>query len=438
MHSLEEITDSLKNDRDTIVDNLTTMGIEDLEGNETFTELAPRILEIASGGQTIQYDVMPTASSENLGSIVQYTGATDANYTNGYFYQVVSDGQEPATYSWENINVQDVGGSVDATITYLPPDVGTQQNPFVFADHETGIYITDIKSLNSNFYIKAKSTDASAHSYMLKKGMILIDYKSDINNYTSGTLWFADIYTGIPSYSERVLYQPKYTSSGLDTSSSSTQTFMLANEVASISKKHTYYVLPESSVAPTTNNQLVNKAYVDANAGGNNFTAKSLSEIRNTSVTNSPIDFTTAEVGMYINDIADYDSFYYKNMIDPEQGGTSSCPYHPYLLVIEKETGTTAPSSGFFFGWMYAFDTSGNLYVLHFFVNRLGQVNKDDVAIKDKMVINKSSQTFTGTKTFSSVPECSTTPTTNNQLTNKAYVDSAIASAITTTLGGSY
>lgn len=175
-----------------------------------------------------------------------------------------------------------------------------------------------------------------------------------------------------------------------------------------------------------------------ASAGGNNFTAKSLSEIRNTSVTNSPIDFTTAEVGMYINDIADYDSFYYKNMIDPEQGGTSSCPYHPYLLVIEKETGTTAPSSGFFFGWMYAFDTSGNLYVLHFFVNRLGQVNKDDVAIKDKMVINKSSQTFTGTKIFSSVPECSTTPTTNNQLTNKSYVDSAIASAITTTLNGNY
>ena len=41
--------------------------------------------------------------------------------------------------------------------------------------------------------------------------------------------------------------------------------------------------------------------------------------------------------------------------------------------------------------------------------------------------------------TFNSyLPESSITPTTNNQLTNKSYVDSAIASAITTTLGGSF
>lgn len=54
----------------------------------------------------VQYSTMPTASADNLGDIVQFTGTTDANYTNGYFYQCVSDGQEPATYSWSQTNVQ--------------------------------------------------------------------------------------------------------------------------------------------------------------------------------------------------------------------------------------------------------------------------------------------------------------------------------------------
>ena len=61
--------------------------------------------------EIIQYSTLPTASSSNEGKIVQYTGTTDANYTNGYFYRCVSDGQDTATYFWENIQVQAGGGS---------------------------------------------------------------------------------------------------------------------------------------------------------------------------------------------------------------------------------------------------------------------------------------------------------------------------------------
>ena len=53
-----------------------------------------------------QYSTMPTATAEMAGNIVQFTGTTDANYTNGYFYKCVSDGQTPATYSWTQVNVQ--------------------------------------------------------------------------------------------------------------------------------------------------------------------------------------------------------------------------------------------------------------------------------------------------------------------------------------------
>lgn len=54
----------------------------------------------------IQTSTMPTASADELGKVYQFVGATDANYTNGYFYKCVSDGQNPATYSWVQTNVQ--------------------------------------------------------------------------------------------------------------------------------------------------------------------------------------------------------------------------------------------------------------------------------------------------------------------------------------------
>lgn len=53
-----------------------------------------------------QYSIMPTASADNVGDIVQYIGASDATYMHGFFYESVSDGQSPATYEWINIEIQ--------------------------------------------------------------------------------------------------------------------------------------------------------------------------------------------------------------------------------------------------------------------------------------------------------------------------------------------
>lgn len=58
------------------------------------------------GGETIQVDTMPLASADNLGQIVQYIGAS-GTYQNGYFYECVSDGESPATYSWAVKNVSE-------------------------------------------------------------------------------------------------------------------------------------------------------------------------------------------------------------------------------------------------------------------------------------------------------------------------------------------
>lgn len=54
----------------------------------------------------IQVSTMPTAAAGELGKVYQYIGTTDANYTHGYFYECVSDGGNPAIYSWSQTNVQ--------------------------------------------------------------------------------------------------------------------------------------------------------------------------------------------------------------------------------------------------------------------------------------------------------------------------------------------
>lgn len=69
----------------------------------------------------VQYSTIPTASADNLGDIIQFTGTTDANYTNGYFYKCVSDGQEPATYAWTRIDVQPTP-SAGTTVTIITED----------------------------------------------------------------------------------------------------------------------------------------------------------------------------------------------------------------------------------------------------------------------------------------------------------------------------
>ena len=57
--------------------------------------------------ETIQFATLPVASSETLGMVAQYIGATTSSYTNGYFYQVVN---QSGTYKWVEKKVQS-GGS---------------------------------------------------------------------------------------------------------------------------------------------------------------------------------------------------------------------------------------------------------------------------------------------------------------------------------------
>lgn len=68
--------------------------------------------------EPVQVKTMPAANAQNEGKVVQYIGATNANYTHNYFYECVEDtSTSPSTYKWENVNVQEGGGTADNIFT---------------------------------------------------------------------------------------------------------------------------------------------------------------------------------------------------------------------------------------------------------------------------------------------------------------------------------
>ena len=68
-----------------------------------------------------QMGTMPEASIDTLAKIVQFVGDTDENYTHGYFYEGISNGETPPEYSWQRVNVQPGssggGGALESPLT---------------------------------------------------------------------------------------------------------------------------------------------------------------------------------------------------------------------------------------------------------------------------------------------------------------------------------
>ena len=69
-----------------------------------------------------KYSTMPTAASTNEGWIVQFTGTTDSTYTHGHLYECVSDGGNPATYSWTEVQLGGGGSPTTTTATLAVND----------------------------------------------------------------------------------------------------------------------------------------------------------------------------------------------------------------------------------------------------------------------------------------------------------------------------
>lgn len=97
-----------------------TGDLSDLETADK-SDLVAAINEIAQS-EKIQYAIMPIASADNVGDIVQYVGATTASYINGYFYKCSGVSGEPLPYNFKegsavvyNNEIHLLGGSTTGT-----------------------------------------------------------------------------------------------------------------------------------------------------------------------------------------------------------------------------------------------------------------------------------------------------------------------------------
>lgn len=116
----------------------------------------------------IQVKVMPTNASE--GDVVQYIGATDSDYTNGYFYKNVTD--ETGILSWKNIPVM---------------RVETPENKEVldkFSENDEGKVLYDNKPLASdNLWTGTKAEYDAIVDKDPNKTYIVTDEESTLADY---------------------------------------------------------------------------------------------------------------------------------------------------------------------------------------------------------------------------------------------------------------
>ena len=180
-----------------------------------------------------------------------------------------------------------------------------------------------------------------------------------------------------------------------------------------ISGLKTFTTLPESSVVPTENSQLVNKIYVD-----DSIPFKVLPQLNNGNY------WELADIGI---------GYFYSDRID---------------LRIYSAAGSSAVNN-YYNAYLFITEVGRYRYITIRYSNYLGtpvvaygssdsQRDWTDKWISPLTVISGESvltwngeQSISGLKTFTTLPESSVVPTTDNQLVNKAYVDSTLS----TTLG---
>lgn len=131
---------------------------------------------IATRGQFTQYSTMPTASVDIVNKIVQYIGATNQNYTNGYFYKCVLSG---SNYIWTNINVQ-AGGSGSDNI------VNGYFNPTDNLFYEESTYTTAITGASNVLYISLDTDFSYRYNGLI---FVRVDNEIDDTTTTSNKTW---------------------------------------------------------------------------------------------------------------------------------------------------------------------------------------------------------------------------------------------------------
>lgn len=104
---------------------------------------------------TIQYEIMPTPSENELGKIVQYVGETTGDYIKGFFYRCAEvPNTDPTEYEWVNQEVQE---STDYKTEFETAKSGVRINADYVFEWDSDVLsvgdFTDLKSQWNDFAV---------------------------------------------------------------------------------------------------------------------------------------------------------------------------------------------------------------------------------------------------------------------------------------------
>ena len=147
MPTTSDYLTQLQQDREDLVDNLEEQGISDLTGDETFTELVPRVLDIETGGGGFQ-PRLPSEYQE-----VEYIQGTGTQYINTQ-YKPNQDTKTEISVETINLNTTFVpfGTRANAQLDYVLGINFNSQN-YIQYNTNTAIYATQSSTplLNTKF-----------------------------------------------------------------------------------------------------------------------------------------------------------------------------------------------------------------------------------------------------------------------------------------------
>lgn len=215
------------------------------------------IQDISGKQDTIQYSTMPTADSTTVGKIVQYTGTTTQDYTNGYFYIGTTDGESVPTYSWENIEVQAGGGGENINTGYVIILDYTDKTQVLKMLQELYDYYLET-NIFKTFMFYSRTPNAS------------IFLVSGINSATSNSIELACF--GLKFDSRGFYERGKFTITivnGVVTNFTHSLNYTDSSNIATLGNAQTitgvktFNALPTSTINPSNANQFTRKGYVD-------------------------------------------------------------------------------------------------------------------------------------------------------------------------------
>ena len=157
----------------------------------------------------IQFSSLPSPSAAIVGKICQYTGATNVNYKNGYWYQVQYDAGT-TSYNWVKIDISD-NAVLQAAVTTLQTNQGDMSSLVVpsVSDLVSAINAISNKGLSSIVYTEPNLVitylDGSTYQFNVKTSILAATEVGELANVNDQTIQN----TNILQYDSAILgYKP--------------------------------------------------------------------------------------------------------------------------------------------------------------------------------------------------------------------------------------